>query len=174
MDVFAALKDLAQLDRHAGYEVDLAANGTDGTKRLESHGYDLVLLDLMMPDRSGMDVLRDVRDRDRETPIFMITAFGSTETAVHALKLGANDYFTKPWENDKLLIEIDRTIAERRLLYENTHLKQELRDAWKKRIKTLHPDAHPGASEEQIARLTEECQECDKYFRMLLAYFRWR
>src|SRR5579864_7368953 len=120
-DIRESLDALLSLE---GYEVDLAANGTDGTKRLESRVYDLVLLDLMMPDRSGMDVLRDVRDRDRETPIFMITAFGSTETAVNALKLGANDYFTKPWENDKLLIEIDRTIAQRRLLYENTHLKR--------------------------------------------------
>src|SRR5713226_6874890 len=126
-DIRESLDALLSLE---GYEVDLAANGTDGTKRLESHGYDLVLLDLMMPDRSGMDVLRDVRDRDRETPIFMITAFDSTETAVHALKLGANDYFTKPWENAKLLIEIDRTIAERRLLYENTHLKRALKQRY--------------------------------------------
>ena len=126
-DIRESLDALLSLE---GYEVDLAVNGTDGTKRLESHVYDLVLLDLMMPDRSGMDVLRDVRDRDRETPIFMITAFGSTETAVHALKLGANDYFTKPWENDKLLIEIDRTIAERRLLYENTHLKRALKQRY--------------------------------------------
>jgi len=64
---------------------------------MESSGYDLVLLDLMMPDRSGMDVLQEVRQRDRETPIFMITAYGSVEAAVHALKLGANDYFSKPW-----------------------------------------------------------------------------
>ncbi len=92
--------------------------------------YDLVLLDLMMPDSSGMDVLKEVRDRDHETPIFMITAFGSTATAVSALKLGANDYFTKPWENDKLLIEISRTIAQRRLVYENTHLKRALKQRY--------------------------------------------
>jgi DNA-binding NtrC family response regulator len=78
---------------------------------MESRAYDLVLLDLMMPDRSGMDVLREVRERDRETPIFMITAYGSVEAAVEALKLGANDYFSKPWDNEKLLIEIDRMIA---------------------------------------------------------------
>ena len=126
-DIRESLDALLSLE---GYEVDLAANATEGAKRLESHSYDLVLLDLMMPDRSGMDVLKDVRDRDLETPIFMITAFGSTETAVRALKLGANDYFTKPWENDKLLIEIDRTIAQRRLLYENTHLKRALKQRY--------------------------------------------
>jgi DNA-binding NtrC family response regulator len=126
-DIRESLDALLSLE---GYEVDLAANATEGTKRLESHAYDLVLLDLMMPDRSGMDVLKEVRDRDQETPIFMITAFGSTETAVRALKTGANDYFTKPWENDKLLIEIDRTIVQRRLLYENTHLKRALKQRY--------------------------------------------
>ena len=120
-DIRESLDALLSLE---GYEVELAANGTEGSKKLDSHIYDLVLLDLMMPDRSGMEVLRGFRERDRETPIFMITAFGSTETAVNALKLGANDYFTKPWENDKLLIEIDRTITQRRLLYENTNLKR--------------------------------------------------
>ncbi len=126
-DIRESLDALLSLE---GYEVDLAANGTDGAKKIESRLYDLVLLDLMMPDRSGMDVLRDTRDRDRETPIFMITAFGSTKTAVDALKLGANDYFTKPWENDKLLIEIDRTIAQRRLQSENTHLKRALKQRY--------------------------------------------
>jgi DNA-binding NtrC family response regulator len=113
-----------------GYSVDLAQNGTEGLQKIESRAYDLVLLDLMMPDRSGMDVLREVRTRDRETPIFMITAYGSVEAAVHALKLGANDYFSKPWDNEKLLIEIDRMIARRRLEYENTHLKRALKQRY--------------------------------------------
>ncbi|HVP49441.1 MAG TPA: sigma-54 dependent transcriptional regulator [Bryobacteraceae bacterium] len=126
-DIRESLDALLSLE---GYEVDLAASGTEGGKKLGSHVYDLVLLDLMMPDRSGMDVLRGVRDHDRETPIFMITAYGSTETAVKALKLGANDYFTKPWENDKLLIEIDRTIAQRRLVSENTQLKRALKQRY--------------------------------------------
>lgn len=110
-----------------GYAVDLAQNAAEGLHKMESRGYDLVLLDLMMPDRSGMEVLQEVRQRDRETPIFMITAYGSVEAAVNALKFGANDYFSKPWDNDKLLIEIDRMIARRRLEYENTHLKRALK-----------------------------------------------
>jgi len=126
-DIRESLDALLSLE---GYDVDLAANGTEGGKKLDSNVYDLVLLDLMMPDRSGMDVLRGVRDHDRDTPIFMITAYGSTETAVKALKLGANDYFTKPWENDKLLIEIGRTIAQRRLVSENTQLKRALKQRY--------------------------------------------
>jgi DNA-binding NtrC family response regulator len=113
-----------------GYAVDLAPNGTEGIRKMESHPYDLVLLDLMMPDLSGMDVLSQVRKRDRETPIFMITAYGSVEAAVKALKLGANDYFSKPWDNEKLIIEIERMIARRRLEYENTHLKRALKQRY--------------------------------------------
>ncbi len=113
-----------------GYGVETAHNGTEGIQKMESHGYDLVLLDLMMPDRSGMEVLEEVRTRDRETPIFMITAYGSVEAAVNALKLGANDYFSKPWDNEKLIIEIDRMIARRRLEYENTHLKRALKQRY--------------------------------------------
>jgi DNA-binding NtrC family response regulator len=109
-----------------GYQVDLAQNGAEGLHKLETRGYDLVLLDLMMPDRSGMEVLREVRNHDHETPIFMITAYGSVEAAVNALKRGANDYFSKPWDNEKLLIEIQRMIAARRLESENTHLKRAL------------------------------------------------
>ncbi|MBZ5586786.1 MAG: sigma-54 dependent transcriptional regulator [Acidobacteriia bacterium] len=109
-----------------GYAVDLAENAGEGLLRMANHGYDLVLLDLMMPDRSGMEVLEEVRQRDRETPIFMITAYGSAEAAVKALKLGANDYFSKPWDNEKLLIEIERMIARQRLEDENVHLKRAL------------------------------------------------
>src|SRR5580765_387756 len=113
-----------------GYRVELAANATEGLKRLEGSTFDLVLLDLMMPDKSGMQVLEEVRERDRDTPIFMITAYGSVEGAVEALKRGASDYFPKPWDNEKLLIEIDRMIARRRLERENTELKRALKQRY--------------------------------------------
>ena len=110
--------------------MDLAANATAGLQRLENSLYDLVLLDLMMPDKSGMQVLEEIRARDRETPVFMITAYGSVEVAVDALKHGASDYFPKPWDNEKLLIEIDRLISKRRLERENTELKRALRQRY--------------------------------------------
>jgi len=113
-----------------GYRVDLAPNATEGLKRLENSTFDLVLLDLMMPDKSGMQVLEEVRARDRETPIFLITAYGSVEVAVNALKRGANDYFSKPWDNEKLLIEIERMISKRQLEQENTELKRALRQRY--------------------------------------------
>src|SRR5580658_5463499 len=127
LDIREGLDTLLSLE---GYTVELAINGAEGVRKIESRAYDLVLLDLMMPDRSGMDVLRDVRQRDRETPIFMITAYGSVEAAVDALKLGANDYFSKPWDNEKLLIEIDRMIAHSRLARENAQLKRALKQQY--------------------------------------------
>ncbi|HEY3939835.1 MAG TPA: sigma-54 dependent transcriptional regulator [Bryobacteraceae bacterium] len=112
------------------YLVDLAENATSGLQKFETGAHDLVLLDLMMPDRSGMEVLTDIRQRDQETPVFMLTAYGSEEVAVRALKSGANDYFAKPWDNDKLLIEIDRMISKGRLERENTQLKRALKQRY--------------------------------------------
>ena len=113
-----------------GYSVHLAANAAEGVKKLDAHMFDLVLLDVMMPDRSGMDVLREMREHGDETPVFMITAYGSVEAAVSALKLGASDYFQKPWDNEKLLLEIDRVLAGRRLQDENTELKRALKQRY--------------------------------------------
>src|SRR5579883_2699482 len=127
VEIRESLEALLDLE---GYEVDLAQNAAEGERRLESRAYDLVLLDLMMPDKSGMEVLRDVRERDRHTPIFMITAYGTVEAAVQAVKLGANDYLPKPWDNEKLLIEIDRVIAGQRLIDENTQLKRALKQRY--------------------------------------------
>jgi DNA-binding NtrC family response regulator len=126
-DIRESLETLLSLE---GYNVDLAQNGTEGLRALEQRAYDLVLLDLMMPDRSGMEVLREVRERDHETPIFLITAYGSVEAAVEALKAGANDYFSKPWDNEKLLIEIEHMIARRRLERENRQLKAALKQRY--------------------------------------------
>src|ERR1700682_4897163 len=126
-DIRESLEALLGLE---GYSVDLAQNAAEGLHKLENRGYRSVLLDLMMPDRSGMEGLKEVRERDTDTPIFMITAYGSVEAAVTALKFGANDYFSKPWDNEKLVIEIQRMIAARRLEYENTHLKRALKQRY--------------------------------------------
>jgi len=113
-----------------GYVVESAQNASEGVHRLESRGYDLVLLDLMLPDRSGMDVLKEIREHDRHTPIFVLTAYGSIEAAVQALKLGADDFFAKVGDNEKLLIEIERMVARRRLEDENIHLKRALQQRY--------------------------------------------
>ena len=112
------------------YAVDRAVNGNDGLAKFDAQSYDMVLVDLMMPDRSGMEVLAEIRAKDQETPVALITAYGSIEVAVNALKTGANDYFSKPWDNEKLLLEIGRMISARRLESENTQLKRALKQRY--------------------------------------------
>ncbi|NWF86073.1 MAG: sigma-54-dependent Fis family transcriptional regulator [Bryobacteraceae bacterium] len=126
-DIRESLETLLDLE---GYSVQSAENAAEGLKRFESGIYDLVLLDLMMPDRSGLEVLDQIRTRDKHTPVFLITAFGSVEVAVEALKSGANDYFSKPWDNEKLIIEIDRQISSSRLEHENRELRRALKQRY--------------------------------------------
>ncbi|MGB9604526.1 MAG: sigma-54-dependent transcriptional regulator [Bryobacteraceae bacterium] len=123
-------ESLYELLSSEGYRVDLAANASEGLRQAEAREYDLILLDVLLPDRSGMEVLRELRRRDRETPIALITAYGSIPLAVEAVKAGASDFFQKPWDNDKLLIEIERMISKRRLERENTQLKRALKQRY--------------------------------------------
>ncbi len=126
-DIREGLETLLNLEN---YRVDQAVNATDGLARLENTSFDLVLLDLMLPDKSGIDFLKELRQRDTTTPVFLITAYGSLDVAVQALKNGANDYFSKPWDNEKLLIEIDRQIMKSRLEHENRELKRALKQRY--------------------------------------------
>ena len=126
-DIRESLETLLDIE---GYAVQTAENAEEGLKRFQSGLFDLVLLDLMMPDRSGLEVLDEIRARDKQTPVFLITAFGSVEVAVEALKAGANDYFSKPWDNEKLIIEIDRQISAARLEHENRELRRALKQRY--------------------------------------------
>ena len=126
-DIRESLETLFTMEN---YLVDLAVNGADGLAKFDAQSYDMVLLDLMMPDKSGMEVLAEIRAKDSETPVAMITAYGSIEVAVNALKTGANDYFSKPWDNEKLLLEIGRMISARRLESENAQLKRALKQRY--------------------------------------------
>src|SRR3954452_21234236 len=127
VDIRESLETLLEME---GYSVELAPDATEGMRKWEKSSYDLILLDLMMPDRSGMDVLHDIRARDTKTPVIMLTAYGSVEVAVRALKNGANDYFPKPWDNDKLIVEIGNLIARRSLEVENLQLKRALKQRY--------------------------------------------
>lgn len=126
-DIRESLETLLGLE---GFTVETAPNATEGLRKLESSRYDLILLDLMMPDRSGIEVLEEVRQRDTETPVVMITAYGSVEVAVRAIKAGASDYFSKPWDNEKLIIEIRRMISAARLSEENLQLRRALKQRY--------------------------------------------
>jgi len=111
------------LERH-GFVVDVVDNGTAATERYDAHPHDVAVLDLRMPGLDGIGVLRHIRNRDPEAIVILITAFGSIASAVEAMKLGAFEYVTKPFEIDELVLLIDRAIGHRRTVRENRDLRQ--------------------------------------------------
>ena len=113
-----------------GYAVESAATAEAGLRRLDRKPYDLVLLDVMLPDRSGLDVLREIRASDSSLAVLMITAYGSVENAVEAMRVGATNYITKPWDNERLLAEIATLVRQQRLAEENRALKQTLKERY--------------------------------------------
>jgi two-component system response regulator PilR (NtrC family) len=112
--------------RRDGYEVLVAENGRQGIEHLRREPVDLVLSDIRMPDLNGVEVLRAAKDANRETVVFMMTAFASTETAVEAMRLGAIDYFTKPFNMDELRLKVRQQLETCRLKEENLLLKRAL------------------------------------------------
>jgi DNA-binding NtrC family response regulator len=113
-----------------GYSVTSAETGEAGLTRLEEEPYDLLLLDVSLPDRNGLDLLRDIRQRDPHLPIVLITAYGSIDMARQAFKSGAQDYITKPWSNDELLAQVALAVERRRLREENLQLKRALKQRY--------------------------------------------
>jgi DNA-binding NtrC family response regulator len=113
-----------------GYSVTSAETGEAGLARLEQEPFDLLLLDVSLPGRSGLDLLRDIRHRDPHLPVVLITAYGSIDMARQAFKSGAQDYITKPWSNDELLAQIASAIEGRRLREENVQLKRALKQRY--------------------------------------------
>jgi two-component system response regulator AtoC len=87
-----------------GYEVDVAAGGHAGVDRIRQGGIDLVVSDVKMPDLDGLDMLREIKALAPSPHVITITAFGSIDTAIRAVKLGAFDYITKPFDIDQLLL----------------------------------------------------------------------
>jgi two-component system response regulator PilR (NtrC family) len=112
--------------RRDGYEVVLAENGKQAIEHLQRQPVDLLLSDIRMPDVSGVEVLRTAKEVNRDVVAFMMTAFASTETAVEAMRLGAVDYFTKPFSMDELRLKVRQHLETNRLRQENVLLKRAL------------------------------------------------
>ena len=113
--------------RDEGHDVSEAESGEKALKQLRENYFDLLLIDYKMPGMDGMELLKGVKRINPEVDVIMMTAYGTVETAVQAMKAGAVDYVTKPIELDELLILIDRISERRTLLKENEILRDELR-----------------------------------------------
>jgi DNA-binding NtrC family response regulator len=122
-----SLQTLLELE---GYEVDMASDGADGLARVAERPYDLVLLDFAMPERNGIEVLQDIRERDSDLAVIMITAYGTVENAVNAMQAGATNFIQKPWDNEKLLADVRAAVGQRRAEAEIVQLKRALKQRY--------------------------------------------
>ena len=121
---------LAVIFKKEGYGVMQAMSGEKALDILEKGGIDFVITDIRMPGLDGMEVLRRVKASYPEVPVVMITAYGTVQQAVEALKAGALDYVVKPFDVDELRIIVARGMAQKRLREENLRLKRDLRDQY--------------------------------------------
>src|SRR5438067_7367837 len=113
-----------------GYSVQSAETGEQGLVKMGERPFDLVLLDFALPDRNGLEILRDIRDRDPQLAVIMITAYGTVDNAVRAMQNGATNFIQKPWDNEKLLADVRAAVGRRRAEEENEQLKRALKQRY--------------------------------------------
>jgi DNA-binding NtrC family response regulator len=112
----------------AGHQVDLAAEGEAALGMIREKAYDVVITDMKMPSMDGMTLFREVRACQIQCPFIFITAFATIDSAVEAMRQGATDYITKPFEEERLLMTVERALGISRIIKENRELKQELQE----------------------------------------------
>jgi DNA-binding NtrC family response regulator len=108
------------------FHVESVQDGRDALRKIEENSYDVMILDVMMPNIDGLEVLRRVKETHPNVDVIMITGLSQIDTAVQAMKLGAFDYISKPFEPDELKLVVQRALERRRLLQENLNLKSEV------------------------------------------------
>jgi DNA-binding NtrC family response regulator len=129
-DEAAIRESLQTLLEFEGYSVDTASDGNEGLQRIAERPFDLVLLDFALPERNGIEILQELRERDAELPVIMITAYGTVENAVNAMQAGATNFIQKPWDNEKLLADVRTAVGRRRAEEEVIQLKRALKQRY--------------------------------------------
>lgn len=110
----------------AGYKVTAHQKPEDALRAFDREPFDLVISDVRMPKLTGVDILQAVKSRSPDTPVILVTAFGSTRTAVEAMRLGTSDYILKPFRNEEIRLVVEGVLERRRLAAENRRLRSEL------------------------------------------------
>jgi len=113
-----------------GYTVQMSVDGEAGLHRLEQESFDLVLLDLALPGKSGMELLPLIKELRPELPVIMLTAYGTVDNVVDAIRAGAENFVQKPWDNEKLLADIRSAVARHKAEEENLQLKRTLKQRY--------------------------------------------
>jgi two-component system, NtrC family, response regulator PilR len=125
-DESSMLDFLSLLFQGVGYEVTTARSVGEAKKQLERNAFDLVLCDILMPDGNGLDLLREIKSSGGGPPVIMMTAYTSTKSAIEAMKLGAADYISKPFDVEELKIVAQKALERAELADENVYLRREL------------------------------------------------
>ncbi|MBN2032488.1 MAG: sigma-54-dependent Fis family transcriptional regulator [Deltaproteobacteria bacterium] len=115
--------------RRVGHHVEGAGDGVEAYAKIQETPYDMIIADIKMPRMSGIELLKKIKENDSACPIVFITAFATVDSAVEAMRLGAADYITKPFEEDRILLTVERTLNLSRVMAENRELKQKLSQA---------------------------------------------
>ncbi len=114
----------------AGHASVITRGGREGLAQIERREFDLVITDLRLPDASGLDIVAAAKAAHPETQVILMTSFSSVESAIEALRRGANDYVIKPFDNDDFMFSVERALGERRTRMENAALKRSLKNAF--------------------------------------------
>ncbi len=112
--------------RKKGHVVTTCETGKEGLENIKQSAFDVVLTDLRLPAMNGIDILKKVKEKDPNTHVIVMTAYGTIENAVEALQLGAYDYLTKPFSYDELYAILDKIQDHNRIIEENIRLKNKL------------------------------------------------
>jgi len=156
-----------------GYNCITASNGEDALWKAFMQDVDLVLMDVKMPGLSGMEVLPKIVTDHPDTCVIMITAVSDIQTAVEAMKLGAYDYLTKPFNLDDLVMRAERALERRRLVLENKEYQLRLEDRLQRqegKIRQFHDEA-AAAQEQQVAAELENLRQSGKGLKGRLSRF---
>jgi DNA-binding NtrC family response regulator len=136
----------------AEFQVEAVQDGREALRKIEENPYDVVILDIMMPNIDGLEVLRRVKETHPNVDVIMVTGLSQIDTAVQAMKLGAFDYISKPFEPDELKLVVQRALERRLLLQENLNLKSELSSKYRfENIVGLSPQM------QAVYRLVAQC-----------------
>jgi len=126
-EIRESLQTLLEME---GFAVETSPTGEAGLQRIGEHPFDLILLDLALPGRDGMEILAEIRAHETRLPVIMITAYGTVENAVRAMQSGAANFVQKPWDNEKLLADVRAAVGWRRAEEENIQLKRALKQRY--------------------------------------------
>jgi len=117
---------LSTMLRKTDYLIDTAADGTEGLAKISQQFYDVILCDLKMPKMGGIDLLKTASEKLTETTVIIMSSYGTIDTAVEAMKLGAYDYISKPFKSDELFLVLKKAEERDNLKKENLTLKEQI------------------------------------------------